>query len=101
MLKSVQILGSTSGFLSLLWKKTYNSGFGLSFVAISANPLSYSTSSGTRGRLTTDTPVSPVLSAGKNGCFRSRRVYATRSEANQDVSSSSSSAAVQSAVKFF
>lgn len=102
MLKSVQILGSSSGFLSLVLKKSHNSCYGLSFVAVSTNPLPYSTTRRHESVSKTDSLVSPAFLTRRTRCFRASRVCATRSESNQDATSSHpSSAAVHSAVSFF
>ncbi|KDO70915.1 hypothetical protein CISIN_1g022283mg [Citrus sinensis] len=98
MLKSVQILGSSSGFLSLILKKSHNSCYGLSFVAVSTNPLPYSTARRHEIVSKTDSLVSPAFLTRRTRCFRASRVCATRSESNQDATSSHpSSAAVHSA----
>ncbi|XP_006429884.2 nudix hydrolase 23, chloroplastic isoform X2 [Citrus clementina] len=98
MLKSVQIMGSSSGFLSLILKKSHNSCYGLSFVAVSTNPLPYSTARRHESVSKTDSLVSPAFLTRRTRCFRASRVCATRSESNQDATSSHpSSAAVHSA----
>ncbi|GAV63964.1 NUDIX domain-containing protein, partial [Cephalotus follicularis] len=91
MLKAVQILGSSSGFVSYRWKPINTSG-GLSILSISTNPLSHSTCR--RLRHTSTTQFFTSYSTRKIRF----RVYTTRSESNPDGSSSSSSSvAVQSA----
>lgn len=96
MLKAIQILGCcSSGFV---WKP--RSSGGLSFISVSAKPLSYSLSS---GRATTmDSSLLPGFSARRTRSVRAFRPSSARSESNPDGrSASSSSVAVQpSAVSF-
>ncbi|KAL5739714.1 hypothetical protein ACOSP7_028606 [Xanthoceras sorbifolium] len=103
MLKAVQNLGSSSVFLSQLWKKAHhNTACGLSSVAISTNPLSNSASTDRRRRhastIEPDFFILPVFSTRGIRSFRESRVCVTRSESNPDATSpSSSSVLVQSA----
>ncbi|KAK9290029.1 hypothetical protein L1049_008192 [Liquidambar formosana] len=92
MLKAMQILGSSSGFVSHRWRP-HNSG-GLSFISKSAKPLSSSSSSSSYSscsRSPTASLLSPGFSARKSRCFRAFRMSAINSELNPDGTSSSSS----------
>ncbi|KAI9153651.1 hypothetical protein LWI28_014493 [Acer negundo] len=96
MLKAVQNLGCSSGFLSQLWKKAHhNTACGLSSIAISTNPLSNSASTRTRRRYPTTTKldsfISPVFSTRGTRSERPSRVCETRSESNPDATTSPSS----------
>uniref|UniRef100_A0A5B7B3A1 Nudix hydrolase domain-containing protein n=1 Tax=Davidia involucrata TaxID=16924 RepID=A0A5B7B3A1_DAVIN len=85
MLKAIQILGSSSGFVSHRLKPHGNCG--LSFVSISTKP---SPSSSSRRSTTTTSLPSPAFSVSKGRCFRAFRMSLTRSESNPDETSSSS-----------
>ncbi|KAA8518275.1 hypothetical protein F0562_015842 [Nyssa sinensis] len=91
MLKAIQILGSSSGFVSHRLKPHGNCG--LSFVSISTKP---SSSSSSRTPTTKNSLLSPTLSVRKGPCLRAFRVSLTRCESNPDGTSSPSSVAFQS-----
>ncbi|XP_048321060.2 nudix hydrolase 23, chloroplastic isoform X1 [Ziziphus jujuba] len=100
MLKAIQILGSSSGFVSHHWKRHTSAGF--SFVAISIKPLSSTSPSRSclRGVATTSTSSSflPMSSSTSRTHCSSVFPSSVRSESNPGgTSSSSSSVAVQSA----
>ncbi|XP_044501865.1 nudix hydrolase 23, chloroplastic [Mangifera indica] len=80
MLKAIQILGSSTGFVSQIWRKTHN-------------PLAFSSPTGTITRLAT-----PPFSPRGTRCFIANRVFATgsKSESNPEAVSSSQ-VSVQSA----
>ncbi|KAL6998630.1 inorganic diphosphatase [Sarracenia purpurea var. burkii] len=85
MLKAMQILGSSSGFVSHRLKTYGNCGFSL--VSISTKPSPFSPS---RTPIHTSL-MTPYFSARKTRCVREFRVTRARSESNPDVTSSSSS----------
>jgi hypothetical protein len=94
MLKAIQILGCcSSGFV---WKP--RSSGGLSFISVSAKPLSYSSSKATR----MDSSFLPEFSVRRARSLRAFRASSARSESNPDGrSASSSSVAVQSSAVSF
>ncbi|XP_057501502.1 nudix hydrolase 23, chloroplastic-like isoform X2 [Actinidia eriantha] len=83
MLKAMQILGSSSGFVSQKLKPHGNCG--LSFVSI------YS-----RRPTKSDCSITPNFSVRRARCFRGFRVACARSESKPDVTSSSSSSSSSS-----
>ncbi|XP_062168066.1 nudix hydrolase 23, chloroplastic isoform X2 [Alnus glutinosa] len=91
MLKAIQILGCcSSGFV---WKP--RSSGGLSFISVSAKPLTYSLSSGRATRM--DSSFLPEFSPRRTRSLRAFRASSARSESNPDGrNASSSSVAVQS-----
>ena len=96
MLKAIQILGCcSSGFV---WKS--RSSGGLSFISVSAKPLSYSLSSGKATRM--NSSFLPEFSVRRARSLRAFRASSARSESNPDGrSASSSSVAVQSSAVSF
>lgn len=92
MLKAIQILGSSSGFVSYRWRPSVSGG-GLSFITMSTKPFSSCSSSSTR------TPTAslflPGFSTWKTPCLRAFQVSAIHSQSNQDGSSSSSAISIQ------
>ncbi|XP_010554880.1 PREDICTED: nudix hydrolase 23, chloroplastic-like [Tarenaya hassleriana] len=95
MLKAIQILGSSSGFIISqgLTKKTRKSA-GVSFISSSANPLNFSAFPSVI--CASNSPVPPFLSARRIRCLGQNQMSSTRSEPDP-VSNSSASASVQSA----
>lgn len=88
MLKAIQILGCSSGFISQRLKKPH-SGNGFSLI------------SSKRGYSSTSLSLHP-FEALKSRSFRVIRMFSSKSESKSDApSSSSSSVAVHSAVSFF
>ncbi|XP_059646396.1 nudix hydrolase 23, chloroplastic [Cornus florida] len=92
MLKTVQILGSSYGFVSQRLKPHGNCG--LSFISISTKP-SFSSR-----RPTTASLPSSAVSVRKGRCFRASRMALTRSESNPEGIASSSSSSPSSSVAF-
>lgn len=95
MLKAIQILGCSSGFVSHRWKP--NTSSGLPFITVSAKPLSSSLR-----RLPSNSSLLAMSSTSPSSCFGAFRPRAAHSESNPVAasSSSSSSVAVKSAVSF-
>lgn len=92
MLKAIQILGSSSVFVSQRWK--YHNSCGFSIISCSCS------SSRTPTMTSLVMPTSPTR---KMRCFRAFRASTIRAESNPDApssSSASSSASVQSTVSF-
>ncbi|CAK9148456.1 unnamed protein product [Ilex paraguariensis] len=87
MLKAIQILGSSSGFVSQRLKPHANHGPFLVSVSMLPSP---SSSCSLRRLTTRNIFQSPISSARKNRCFRALRMSSTQSESNPDATSSSS-----------
>ncbi|GLT88314.1 hypothetical protein SLE2022_063460 [Rubroshorea leprosula] len=87
MLKAIQMLGSSSGFISLRLKKHHSSN---GFFSLSR-----------RSYRATSSPLLPAFSNRKTHSLRTVRVYASQSDANPDGTSYSSSVAVPSAGKIY
>ncbi|KAJ9181195.1 hypothetical protein P3X46_009349 [Hevea brasiliensis] len=91
MLKAIQILGSSSGFVAFRWKPHATSGF----ILVSTNPLSYSAP---RKGPTRPSLLSSPYSTSKANSLRALCAHSTGSESKMDASSPAPpSIAVQSA----
>lgn len=94
MLKAIQILGSSSGFIISQGLTKTSRSTGASFISSSANPLNLSAFPTVN--CASNSPVPPFLSARRIRSFRPSRMSSTRSESDP-VANSSASVSVQSA----